>query len=206
MRGAAPRRVQCPEGVGFSSAFGDQRARGTGRRGGRDFALRAAVGARRAAFHQLAFPRQCVGDDHGKIVEPRLPAERRPRLPAVGDDLRRIARAPRRHLDLEVDAGGALDRFDHFEDREAVAVAAIERQRLAAGTQVTQRIGMRAHEIGDVDVVADAGAVRRRIVGAENLQLRAQTERRLDGDLDQMRGILARLPAAAAGSAPATLK
>ena len=152
---------------------------------------------RRAALYEFAFPSQCVGDDGGKIVEARLPAERRPGLPAIGDDPRRIAEPPRRDFDFEVDTGGALDRFDHFEHREAVAVAAIERQRLAAGTQVTQRIGMRAHEIGDVNVVADAGAVRRRIVGAENLQLGAQIERRLDGDLDQMRGILARLPAAA---------
>ena len=49
-------------------------------------------------------------------------------LPAVGDDLRRVSGAPRRHLDLEIDAGGALDGIDHFEHRETVTVAAIERE------------------------------------------------------------------------------
>jgi hypothetical protein len=37
-----------------------------------------------------------VGDDRGKIVEARLPAERRASLPAVGNDPRRIAGAARR--------------------------------------------------------------------------------------------------------------
>ena len=53
---------------------------------------------------------------------------------------------------------------------------------------------MRAHEIGDMNIVADAGAVGRRIVGAENLELGAQAERRFDRDLDQMRGALLDCP------------
>ncbi len=71
-------------------------------------------------------------------------------------------------------ARGALDRVDHFEHRIAVAIAAIERRAGAAVAQVIQRGAMGAGQIGDVDVVADAGAVGRRIVGAEDLQLRAQ--------------------------------
>jgi hypothetical protein len=45
---------------------------------------------------------------------------------------------------------------------------------------------MRGHEIGHVNIVPDAGTVRRRIVGAEHVDLRAPSERRLDRDLDEM--------------------
>ena len=76
-------------------------------------------------------------------------------------------------------------------------VAAVEHLGLAAVAQVAQRRHVRAHEIGDVDVVADAGAVRRRIVGAEHLHVRPLAERRLAGDLDEMRGVRRRLAGAA---------
>ena len=46
---------------------------------------------------------------------------------------------------------------------------------------------MRAREIADVNVIANAGAVRGRIIGAEYFEFWAQSQRRLGGDLDQMR-------------------
>ena len=46
---------------------------------------------------------------------------------------------------------------------------------------------LRTRQIADVDVVANAGAVRRRIIGAEDLHHRPQPERRLDRDLDEVR-------------------
>ena len=48
-----------------------------------------------------------------------------------------------------------------------------------------------------MDVVAHAGAVRRRIVGAENMHEGALAERGLAGDLDQMGGAGRRLAGAA---------
>ena len=81
----------------------------------------------------------------------------------------------------------ALDRFDHLEHRSAVAVAAVERRAGPAAPQIGERRRMRAREIADVDVVADAGAVRRRIVGAVDVDLGPLAERRFAGDLDQMR-------------------
>jgi len=74
-----------------------------------------------------------------------------------------------------------------------MTVAAIERQRRRAGPQVAQCIRVRAHKIADMDVVANAGAVRRRIIGAENFQLRPQPQRRFGRDFDQVRGGRARL-------------
>src|SRR2546422_615898 len=84
---------------------------------------------------------------------------------------RRIAGPALGEVDLEVDARYALDSVDHLEHREAAAVAAIERHRGAAATQIGKRVGMRAHQVGHVDVVADAGAVRCRVVGAEYVHL-----------------------------------
>ena len=55
-----------------------------------------------------------------------------------------------------------------------MAVAAIERQRRRAGAQMAQRVAMRRDQIADVDVVADAGSVGRRIIGAENIELRRE--------------------------------
>ena len=57
---------------------------------------------------------------------------------------------------------------------------------------------MRAREIVDVDVVADAGAVRRPIVGAEDRQARALPDRVLARDLDQQRRVRRGLADAAA--------
>ena len=89
----------------------------------------------------------------------------------------------------------ALHRADHLEHREPAAIAAIQHLALAAGAQIAERVEMRADEIGHVDIVADAGAVRRRIVGAEHFEIRPLAERRFARDLDEMRGARRRLAA-----------
>ena len=96
------------------------------------------------ALQKSALPCQRVRDDGGEIVELRLPSERGRDAVACRDDLRRIARPAAGELDLEIDAGDALDRIDHLEHRKAVAVAAIERRRGAAAAQIGERVGMRA--------------------------------------------------------------
>ncbi len=58
---------------------------------------------------------------------------------------------------------------------------------------------MGAHQIGDVDVVADAGAVGRRVVGAEHIHLGAFAESCLDRHLDEMGCALGGLPGAQLG-------
>jgi len=62
---------------------------------------------------------------------------------------------------------------------------------------MAQCIGMRARQIADMNVVANARAVRCRIIVAENIELAAQAERHFDRDLDQMRRHRARLSGAA---------
>ena len=47
---------------------------------------------------------------------------------------------------------------------------------------------MRLREIADMDEIADAASIRRRIVGPEHVDLGALSGRRLDRDLDEMGG------------------
>jgi hypothetical protein len=138
-----------------------------------------------------------VVDDGFQIVKTRLPFERRPDAIAGGDDVCRIARPAAGELDLEIDAGDALYRIDHLEHRKATAVTTIERRRGAAGAQMGERIAMRGNEIGNVDVIPDAGAVRRRVVGAENIELRSQPKRGFDRHLDEVGGPPGRVAGAA---------
>jgi len=62
---------------------------------------------------------------------------------------------------------------------------------------------MRGNEIGDVNVIPDAGAVRRWVVGAKRSR---QSERGFDRDLDEWVAPVAEWPVRPSGSAPATLK
>src|SRR5262245_51761983 len=101
----------------------------------------------------------------------RLPFEQRTGTVGSRHDLCGVARSPADEGDLEVDARNPLYRLDHFEHGETMTVTAIERDRLATNPQIRQRIGMRAHEIGHVNIVSNAGAVRCRVVGAEDIHL-----------------------------------
>ena len=89
---------------------------------------------------KLALPRQRVRDDGLQIVKARLPSERGADLVAGGDDLCRVARPPRRDLDLEVGARHALDGLDHFQHGKAAAVTAIERRGGAARAQIRRAL------------------------------------------------------------------
>ena len=89
----------------------------------------------------------------------------------MSHNLRRIARPARSNLNFEVNSRCALNRLHYFKHRKAPTVAAIECQRRRTGSQMFERIGVRAYEIADVDVVADARAVGRRVIVAENVEL-----------------------------------
>ena len=70
--------------------------------------------------------------------------------------------------------------------RQAGAGAEIARHAGAAGLQITQRRDVGGGEIGDMDIVADTGAIRGRVIGAENLQGRMGAEHGADRERDQM--------------------
>ena len=91
-------------------------------------------------------------------------------------DRYRIAGAPSGELNREIPPADAPRRVQNLQHRITVAVTAIEGGAGAAAAQVSERRRMRAHQIGDVNVVADAGAVRRRVVGAVDADLVAAAE------------------------------
>src|SRR5690606_25633609 len=117
-------------------------------------------------------------------VELRRPAERLADPSGTGDERGRIAGPARRMVDRKIDAGDALDRLDDLEHRIAAPVAAVEHRALTPGSEVIEGEDMRPRQITDVDVVAQAGAIRRRIIRAEDVEMRALAERRLRRDLD----------------------
>ena len=138
-----------------------------------------------------------------EIVVPGPPAELGANAVGLRHDGGRIAGAAGRERDLEIDARDRLHDVDHLEHRVAAAVAAIERQAAAAAAQMVEGDEMGVGEVADLDVVAHAGAVGGRIIGAEHLDVRAVAERRLGGDLDEMGGVRPSIgPERPRGSAP----
>ncbi len=79
-----------------------------------------------------------------------------------------------------------LDRADDVEHRRAHAGAYVDLDRRAAGAEVLQRLQVRIGEVVDVDVVADAGAVGRVVVGAEHPETVAVEEGCLHRQRDQV--------------------
>src|SRR5690606_33118007 len=112
--------------------------------------------------------------------------------PGAGDERGRIAGPARRMVDRKIDAGDALDRLNDLEHRIAAPVASVKHRALAPGSEVIEGEDMGPRQVADMDVVAQAGAVRRRIIRAEDIEMRALAERRLRRDLDEMRGARAR--------------
>src|SRR4051812_15486867 len=96
-----------------------------------------------APLRQLPFPRQRIGDDRVEIVELRPPGEGREDLAIVGDQSVGVARAPCLHPPLDLDVGDPVDGVEHFEHREAAAVAAIhDVAALRLGDQFLERVDM----------------------------------------------------------------
>src|SRR5262245_63938596 len=110
----------------------------------------------------------------------RLPFEQRTGTVGSRHDLCRVASPPASERDLEVDARDPLYRLDHLEHGKTPAVTAIERGGDAATAQICQRIGMRAHETGHRKMVSNAGAVRCRVVAAEDIHFWPKAERGFD--------------------------
>jgi len=132
--------------------------------------------------------RQRVVNNGSQIVKTRLPFEGRTDKVAGGDEARRVARPAGRELDLEIDAGHAFHGLDHFQHGEATTITTIERRGGTASAQVKERISVCGDEIGNVNVISDAGTIPCRIVGSEDVHFGPQAERSLCRDLDEVRG------------------
>ena len=114
----------------------------------------------------------------------RSPAEDLRRTGRPRDEHRRVAGSTGADGVRHGPTGGRLGRREHLADREAAAVAQVERERLVrariAGRGGLEGEEMGLREVGDVDVVADARPVRGRVVVAEDGQRRAAVDRAQD--------------------------
>ena len=115
-------------------------------------------------------------DDGFDGVEPRLPTEELPDLCGIADQLRRITWSPRAFDDWDWVAGNLTSGLNDLANRIAIATAEIKDIALFHVEGEPVGVG----EIGDVDVVADTGTIRRRVIGAENLHLRLLAEWHLE--------------------------
>src|SRR3954464_6360852 len=97
--------------------------------------------------------------DGVEVIEFWLPVQRLANAVGSGDRHHGVAGAAASERNREVVTGDAADRGEHLAHRIAAAVTAVERRAAAAFAQVAERREMRAGEIGDMDVIADAGAV-----------------------------------------------
>ena len=112
------------------------------------------------ARQELALPCHRVARDGLQVVKMRLRFEQRTGTVGSRHNLCGVTGPPADERDLEVDTGDPRYHLDHFEHGKTPAATAVERDRLASGAQIRERIAMRAHEIGHVNVISDAGAVR----------------------------------------------
>ena len=113
----------------------------------------------------------------------RLPAKLSDRFLSGGYQARRIARTPGFLNGLDAHASNVLAHFDDFAHRIAVAVAQVKKALFAW----RQGQDMSLRQVSDMDVVANACAVRRRIVGPENIALGCQAHRHFQHVGNQMR-------------------
>src|SRR3712207_8269030 len=61
----------------------------------------------------------------------------------------------------DIEIGNPVHGVEHFEDGEAAAIAAVENMvRSRIGDQLFEGMDMRIGEVADMNIVADAGAVR----------------------------------------------
>ena len=140
-------------------------------------------------------PRPRGADDRVDVGEPRRPVQLGASLARRRVENGRIAGTPRRDRPGHSAAGDPPDRVDDFADRVRAARPQVVRRRLVSLDGSFERLDVGVGEIAHVDVIAKAGAVRRRVVVAEHLQGAAagdSVERTRD-DVNLRRVILADL-------------
>src|SRR3989338_4114947 len=116
----------------------------------------------------LPLPR---GADDVVEAKARLPSKRLRRLTGIGDKTRGIPGPPRTHAHLYFFPSDTLDSAQDLLHGIAVAVSQIEDPAFQAAKKRLERQKMRRGQVLDVNVIANAGAVRRVVVVAEDHEL-----------------------------------
>src|SRR5262249_22319648 len=115
-----------------------------------------------------ALPLEGGAHNRLEVVELRLPSEDLAHALGARDQDRRITGAAGLLANLQRPLSNLFHGAQDLAHAVAVPITAVERARLTAVTQVSERCHVRAGQILDVDVVAHAGAVGRLVVGAED--------------------------------------
>ena len=129
-------------------------------------------------------PGQCSGDDVVQCGEARLPAGLAHDPRRAGNKAGGIAGAAWGEAVRHRAAADALHALDHLQHRMPGGGAEVVGD--AGVVQPFQRREVGGGEVRHVDVVADAGAVRRVVVGAKHRQFGAAAEHGVDGQRDQV--------------------
>src|SRR5260370_35504618 len=103
----------------------------------------------------------------------------------AGNENRGIAGTARTEFARDLAAGDALRGIDDFQDREAAAVADVERLAGNLG-DFLKRADVGVGDIEHVDIVADAGSVGRGIVRAEDIDAGKATAGRIENAGDNV--------------------
>ncbi len=128
-----------------------------------------------------------------------LPAEHAVKFVFAGDEDGRITGAARGEFARDFAAGDFFGGVKDFENGKATAVADVEGF-AGNGFDGFESSEMGIGDVEDVDVIADAGAVGRGVIGAEDFELRNDAESGVENFRDEM-GLDAMGFAALGGSA-----
>src|ERR1700676_3804064 len=114
-----------------------------------------------------------------------FPTEHALELFLAGDQNGRVAGAPWTEFARDLAAGDTLRRGDNYQDREATAVADVEG---FAGNAVDflKSADVGIGNIEHVDVIADAGSVRRRVVRSEDIDMGQSTAGGIENPRNEM--------------------
>src|SRR3954470_20443528 len=132
-----------------------------------------------------ATPIPGMTDDRLQIGEARIPSQVLPNALARCDQNRRITGAAGANLDRDIASGNARRRLDDLSNRVATAISQV----IAAAfmLKLREHPDMSVRQIGNMDVIADAGAVVSRVILSKDLDIRALSRRDIENQRDQMR-------------------
>ena len=125
---------------------------------------------------------------------------------SVGNQNRRIAGTARTHEHGNIVTGDIASAVDDFTHRSPTAGAQIERRAFCTIEQRAHRFDVGVRQIGHMDVIAHAGAIRGRVIVAEYREAFTFSNCHLEYEWDSMGFRNMNLPISPSGSPPAALK
>ena len=126
------------------------------------------------------FPADRCLHDPGNVSDRRSPIKYGRGKAWISNENGRIAGATRRPVRFHLALGRGFDGLDHLQYGMATARAQVHSNARVPIQEILQRADMGIGKVRDMDVVPDGRAVRCRVVGAEDFEYSALSERGLD--------------------------